>query len=168
LNHAAAQRLKQFEAFVMSSTERELRQLRDDFSGKRKVYVELKTSNDAVRETLAEIRLEHDSIADLIDTAIAQNERRRAAIVKALTDDTDLAPDCPALAAATNLAGAVAKEIEARIGSLRDSGAEAQRKTMAAELRELDARVMRLLAHRGLLTGGLEGGLSAKCPGRVP
>ena len=142
LDHAAVHRLKQFEEFVASAIERELRQLRDDFGRKRNVFTSLTTSTEAITETLAELRLEHESAADLVDAAIAQNEKRRVAVVKALVDNTDVASDCPPLAVSVKDAQGVAQEIDARIKSLRDSGAEAKRKVMAAELRELDARAV--------------------------
>jgi hypothetical protein len=142
LEHAAAHRLKQFQEFVMSTTERELHQLRESFARQRSAFSELKTSPDAVTETLAEIHLDHEAVADQIGAAIAQNEKRRVAVVSALGNNTDLAADCPALAVAAKDAEGVAQDIDARIKSLQDSGAEAKRKAIAAELRELDARVL--------------------------
>lgn len=142
LEHAAAHRLKQFQEFVMSTTERELRQLRDDYSQKRTAFASLKTSTAAITETLAEICLEHESAAGMISAAIAQNEERRAAVVAALGNNTELRSDCPPIAPAAKYAEGVGQDIDARIKTLRDSGAETKRKVMAAELRELDARVL--------------------------
>ena len=44
LDHAAAHRLKQFEEFITSTTERELRQLREDFARRRNAFNSLKTT----------------------------------------------------------------------------------------------------------------------------
>ena len=74
LEHAAAHRLKQFETFVASTTERELRRIRENFARLRKAFVELKTATEAVEETLKEIRIEHEAIADAIASALAANE----------------------------------------------------------------------------------------------
>ena len=142
LEHAAAHRLKQFQEFVISTTERELRQLRENFARQRNAFSELKTSTGAVTETLAEIRLDHEAVADQIGAAIAQNEKRRLAVVAALGNNTDLAVDCPALAVAAKDAEGIAQDIDARIKSLQDPGAEAKRRAIAADLRELDARVL--------------------------
>jgi hypothetical protein len=142
LEHAAARRLKQFQEFVMSTTERELRQLREEFTRCRNAISALTVKTDAIAETLAEMRLEHEGVADRIDAAIARNEKRRAAVVAAIGNNTDLAADCPALSIASKYAESVAQDIDARIKSLRDPEAAAKRKAMETELRELNARVL--------------------------
>ena len=142
LDHAAADRLRQFEAFVASKTEQELRQLREEFGRRRNAFVSLKTSTDAVEETLRELRLEHESTAEVVSAAIAQNEQRRAEIIAALAEDRDLSADCPALASGSGQAQSVATEIEARINSLRESRAADARKKMNDEAQELRARVL--------------------------
>lgn len=142
LDHAAAHRLRQFEEFVTSKTEQELRQLREEFGRRRNAFVSLKTTTDAVEETLRELRLEHESTAEAVSAAIAQNEKRRAAIVAALAEDKDLGADCPAPVSASAQAQTVATEIEARIKSLRESGAADARKKMNDEAQELRARVL--------------------------
>jgi energy-coupling factor transporter ATP-binding protein EcfA2 len=142
LDHAAAHRLKKFEEFVTSTTERELRQLRENFARRRNTFASFKTSSEAVAETIKELRLEHDAAAEAIDTAIERNEKRRAGVSSALADDKELAADFPALASVSPNAQAIAEEIEARIKSLRAGGTDDARKKMTAELRELQARVL--------------------------
>ena len=142
LGHEAAHRLKQFEDFVASTTERELRQLREDFSRRRKTLADLETSPDAVGETLRELRLEHEAKVDAISTALAQNDKRRAGLVAALTEDKDLPPAFAALAAASEQAQSIATEIEARIKSLRAPEAAATLKKLTDEAQELRARVL--------------------------
>ena len=142
LDHAAVHRLRQFEEFITSATERELRQLREDFVRRRNAFASVKTTTDAVAETIRELRLEHDSKAEIISSAIAQNENRRAAVVAGLTEDKDLGEDCPALASAWKQAQSIVIEIEARIKSLLESGAAAARKNMTDEALELRARTL--------------------------
>jgi energy-coupling factor transporter ATP-binding protein EcfA2 len=142
LDHAAAHRLKKFEEFVTSTTEKELLQCREEYGRRRGAFSGLKVSTDTVNETLAELHLEHEAAAQFITTAIGQNERRRSAVVAALTDNTDLGADCPELASASADVEAIARDIEARIKSLRYAGAEGKRKAMESELREFDGRVM--------------------------
>src|SRR5690606_8820830 len=76
LDHEAVHRLRKFEEFVTSTTERELRQLRENFAGRRNAFSLLKTSTEAVAETLKELRLEHEAVAETISNAIEQNEKR--------------------------------------------------------------------------------------------
>ncbi len=98
LDHAAAHRLKQFEAFVVSTTERELRQLRETFAQLRNGFTDLRTTSEAIDETLKEIRIENEALANAVTAALATNENRRKAVVLALSEDKDLATDCPGLA----------------------------------------------------------------------
>jgi energy-coupling factor transporter ATP-binding protein EcfA2 len=85
--------------------------------------------------------LEHDSKAEAISAAIAQNEKRRAAVATALAEDKDLSQDYPALAPASGEAQSVAAEIDARIKSLRESANTEARKKLTDEAQELRARV---------------------------
>jgi energy-coupling factor transporter ATP-binding protein EcfA2 len=140
LDHAAAHRLKQFEDFIASTTEKELRQLRDDFTHRRNAFTSLKTTTDAVQEAINELRLEHESKAEAISAAVAQNEKRRAAVATALTEDKDLPQNRPALALALGEAQTVAAEIDARIKSLRESANTETRKKLTDEAQELRAR----------------------------
>jgi energy-coupling factor transporter ATP-binding protein EcfA2 len=141
LDHAAAHRLRQFEDFIASSTEKELRQIRGDFALRRNAITSLKTTTDTVQEAIKELRLEHDSKAEIISIAIAQNEKRRAAVTSALADDKDLAEDCPALASTSGEAQSVAVEIDARSKSLREGANTEMRKKLVDEAQELRARI---------------------------
>jgi ABC-type dipeptide/oligopeptide/nickel transport system ATPase subunit len=142
LDDAATHRLKQFEEFFTSTTEKELRQIREDFSRRRNAFTALKTSTDAVEEAIKEVRLEHDAKAEIISTAIAKNEKRRAMVASALTKDGDLPQDCSALASLSDEVQAIAAEIEARIKSMRESANAETRKKLAYEEQELRARAV--------------------------
>ena len=140
LDHAAAHRLRQFEAFVASTTERELREAREEFARLRKGFVVLKVMNEAIEETIKEIRIEHEAAADAISTGLATNEKRRKAIVEALTSDKQLAADCPALVPVTGDAEALAEQLEERIKALRDNSHDEEKIRMTMEAQELRAR----------------------------
>ena len=140
LDHAVGHRLRQFEAFVASTTERELRQGRETFTRLRELFTDLKTTTEAIDETLKEIRIEHEAVADAITAALAKNENRRKAIVLALTEDKDLATDYSDLAFVSCEADALAEQIEARVKTLRTSATDETRKRMTAEMQELRAR----------------------------
>lgn len=155
IEHAAAHRLKQFEAFVASTTERELQRIRENFARLRKAFVELRTTTEAVEETLKEIRIEHEAISDAIATALAANEGRRTTIVAALTDDKDLAADSPVLVSVVRETEALAGEVEARIKTLRTSATDETRKRMTAEAQELRARKL-LATHQQTVLDDIE------------
>jgi len=155
LEHAAAQRLKQFEAFVASTSERELQQMRESFSRRRKGFTELRTTTEAVEETLKEIRIEHEAVADIIAAALAANESRREAVVAALADNTDLAAGSPGFISVASHAEALVGEVEARIKTLRTSATDETRKRMTAEAQELRARKL-LATHQQTVLNDIE------------
>ena len=140
LDTVAGQRLKQFEAFVASTTERELKQARETFIRLRKNFKELRTTTEAIDETLKEIRIEHEAVADTIANAIASNEKRRKAIVLALTEDKDLAPDCPALVPVKKEVTELLEQLNGRIKTLGTNATEEKREEMAKEAQELRSR----------------------------
>jgi len=141
-DHAAAHRLKQFEEFVVSTTEQELRQIREDFARRRSAFASLKTTTDTVDETIKELRLEHEAKADAISSAIAQNEDRRAILAAIFTEDLALPDDTPALAAVVGHAQSIASEIDGRIKALRQANVADERKRLTDEAQELRARAM--------------------------
>lgn len=155
LNHTAAHRLKQFEDFVASTVERELRQFRDTFTRRRKAFADLKTTTEAADETLKEIRIENEAAADAISTALASNEKRRAAVLLALTEDKDLTADCTALVSVTAEAEDLSAQINERVKTLRTSANDQTRKTMTSEAQELRARKL-LAAHRQTVLDDIE------------
>jgi hypothetical protein len=140
LDHAAQHRLQQFEAFVASTTERELREVRETFERLRKSFTHLNTTTEATDEALKEIRIEHQAVADAVTAALATNEGRRKAVLSALAEERDLAADCPASAAAAREADALAEQISERLKTLRTSATDETRKRMNAEAQELRAR----------------------------
>lgn len=155
LDHAAIHRLQQFEGFVVSTVEHELRQIRDTFTRRRNAFVELNTTTEAVDETLKEIRIEHEVVADSINAALASNEKRRAAVVAALTEDKDLAADCGAPVSVAARAEGLSAEIDERIKTLRTNANDQTRKNMIAEAQELRARRL-LAAHQQTVLDDIE------------
>jgi energy-coupling factor transporter ATP-binding protein EcfA2 len=141
LDNAAAHRLRHFEEFVVSTTEKELRQIRDEFVRKRSVFANLKTTTEAVEATLKELRLDYEAKSETIRFAIAQNERRRSNIVNALVENTELSEDTPALVWSSAQAQAIVAEIDARLKSLREAAGADLVMKMTAEVKELRARV---------------------------
>ena len=155
LDQVASHRLKQFEAFVASTTERELRQVRESSSRLRKSFTDLKIASEAVTETLKETRIEHEALADAITAALDANERRRQAVVVALTEDKDLAADCPDLVSVSREADVLAGQIDERIKTLRTSATDDTRKRMTAEAQELRARKL-LATHQKIVLDDIE------------
>jgi energy-coupling factor transporter ATP-binding protein EcfA2 len=140
LDHAAGRRLEQFEAFVVSTTERELRNIRDTFEQQRKLFVDLHLTTEAVEATLKDLRIDHEGTAEQIEAALVSNEARRTAVVTALSENKDLAPECPALLSVIHDAEGLASQIAERVRTLQKSADVETRKKMAAEAQEFRAR----------------------------
>jgi hypothetical protein len=81
----------------------------------RKAFAELKTTTEAVDETLKELRIDHEALADAISAALRSNEKRHAAVLAALEDDKDLPEDCAALVPVWALADVLARQLDDRI-----------------------------------------------------
>lgn len=142
LDHDAGERLRRFEAFVASTTERELRQARDTMVLLQRGFSELKVSTEAVNEAIKEIRIEHEDVANTVTKAIIINDSRREAVVLALTENKDLEGDYPMLAAVAHEVNALAGQIAERIQTLRTNATDETMKRLAAEAQELRARKM--------------------------
>jgi energy-coupling factor transporter ATP-binding protein EcfA2 len=155
LDHEASHRLKQFEAFVASTTERELRETRETLARLRKTFIDLKTTNEATDETLKEVRIEHEAVADAIVAALAANENRRKAVANALISDTDLNANCPTLVPVAREAEALEEQLEERVKTLHGRSADETKKRMTAETQELRARKL-LAQHQELVLNEIE------------
>lgn len=154
LDHAANHRLKQFEAFVASTTERELRDIREKFSRLRKAFADLKTTNEGIEETIKEIGLEHEALGVAVSAALAANEKRRVAVVSALSADADFALG-PALVSVSSEVNGLAEQLEERIKALQNSTNDQTKKNMTAEAQELRARKA-LAKHEQLVLNEIE------------
>ncbi|MEJ2612661.1 MAG: AAA family ATPase [Candidatus Thiodiazotropha sp.] len=155
IDHAAAHRLKQFQAFVASTTERELREIRQNYSQLKKRFDECQTKNEATEETIKEIRIEDEAIADAVSSALDINESRRVNVVSALTENRDLSPECPKLLTISANVEVLAVQVEERIKTLSSSAKEEERKRMTSEVQELRARKL-LAEHEQLVLNEVE------------
>ena len=155
LDHAARHRLQKFEEFVASTTERELRQARATLAQHRKTFTDLNVETETVDETLKEIRIEHEDVSDTIEVALATAEECRKAVVLALSEDRDLAGDCPALMSVAVAADALLDQTAERVKTLRTSATTETRNRMTAEARELRARKL-LSQHEQIVLDEIE------------
>jgi energy-coupling factor transporter ATP-binding protein EcfA2 len=155
LDHDAAHRLRQFEMFVTSTTERELLQAFESFDRQRKAFAELKVTTEAVDEAIKEMRIEHEAAADAIASSLAVHESRRQAVAQALSTNAELPPDFRSLASVEHYAEATEKQLEERLKTLRgNTGTEVKRR-LTAEAQELRSRVL-LAQHEQVVLSEIE------------
>lgn len=140
LGDEASARLTHFEAFVVSSLERELKQLRDSYSRSKAVFVDLKLVPESAEEALKDLSLEHEDLVAGLRAAMGSNEARRLAVVEALAQDSELDANCPDLLTLSSQTQELAAQIDTRIAALRqDNHAEAIKRT-ETQVREMRAR----------------------------
>lgn len=155
LDHAARHRLEAFEAFVASAAERELRGARAVLDERQRTFTDLEVVPRSVKETLAEIRIEHEALAQAIAAALAAAENRRNAIGLALREDCDVADDCPDLMPIAIDVDSLASQLEERAAALRGRADLEMQKRMAEEAQELRARKV-LAQHEAIVVAEIE------------
>jgi energy-coupling factor transporter ATP-binding protein EcfA2 len=155
LDHPAIHRFQQFQAFAVSKTEAELRQLRESYAQRQKVINDLKLTTEAVEEALKEIGLDHEPIAAEIHAAMAANEQRRAALAACLAGDGVLPLALADVVLTAVKATALAEQLEGRIKTLRAAVNKEAQKKMLAEAQELRAR-KHLAVHADVILNEIE------------
>ena len=155
LDHAARHRLEAFEAFVVSATERGLRDARAALDERQRTFTDLEVVPRSAKETLAEIRIEHEPFAQTIAAALAAAENRRTAVGLALRENRDLAEDCPDLVSIATDVDALATQLAERVAALRDRADPEMQKRMAEEAQELRARKV-LAEHEAIVLAEIE------------
>ena len=139
IGDAAGLRLKKFEAFVVSTIERELRDARERFTHLRRALTDLTVATDTAEETTEEIRIENEDLAHAIAGAVATNEKRKNTIALALTSG-EPTPECPAVLCVSDQVDALVEQLEKRIRTLRTTAKDENKKRMGTEVLELRAR----------------------------
>lgn len=140
IDHEAVRRLKQFQDFIASSTEREFRELREKYIKAKREFAEFQTQNKAIQDTIKEIRIEDESFANAVSNALDSNESRHAKIVTALNENKDISSDCPELVLISSEVAVLAVQLEERIKNLNNSTKDEEKKRMTAEVQEFRAR----------------------------
>ena len=155
LDHAARHRLEAFEAFVVSAAERELRGARAALDDRQRTFTDLEVVPRSVKETLVEIRIEHEPFAQAIAAALAAAENRRTAIGLALREDRDLPEDCPDFMPIATDVDSLANQLAERAAALRGRADPEMQKRMAEEAQELRARKV-LAEHEAIVLAEIE------------
>ena len=155
LDDDARQRFQRFEEFVASTTEQELRQSRETVAQIQRNFTNLKVLTESVRETIEDVRIDHEAESGTVTTALAAAEERRLGVVLALSEDRDLAEDCPVLQSVQATVHSLLLQIRARVETLRASAVDEKRKLLSAEAGELRARKV-LAQHLELVLDEIE------------
>ena len=90
LESDTTRRLTRFEEFVTSAAERDVRAARDAYELPLGDLENLTVSNNGTEETLRDLRIEDEYLAEAVEKTLSLAEQRRTAIVEALANGTDL------------------------------------------------------------------------------
>ena len=118
LHADAIARLKKFETFIVSVAEKNFREARDKYSGLYKGLDELKVQTDTIDETVRELRIESESLADEVDAALAAAETRRVTVVSELKLKSEMPDDLPAFLSVGEKIEQLAKQLDLRVSRI--------------------------------------------------
>ena len=108
-----------------------------------------------MKETLAEIPIEHEALSETIVAALEAAENRRRAIDLALREDRELDEDCPDLKPVAADIDALATQLSERAVALQANANPESQKNMIEEAQELRARKV-LAQHEGIVLDEIE------------
>ncbi len=155
IGQGAAERLKTFEDFVLSITEKEFRKARACYDEHYEALIDLQIATGAAEEAIKEIRIERDSLADEIEAALSAAETRRCAIIVALDAGQGAPSDPPAHNSTVGKVEALAQQLDKRVTSLKEMASGQQKGTIETELQQLKAR-QTLAKHEALVLEDIE------------
>lgn len=133
-------RLKQFEMFVVSASEKDFRAARREFRVLYKGLKEFMVIDDHTQESVNELRIEAEDLADNIETCLKAADARCADATKALDKEQGMPSDLPEYISMKDKVDALVKQLDQRIQELNKQAGQGEQKKIIAELQELKAR----------------------------
>ncbi len=131
--------LKRFEEFVTSIFEKEARTSRDAFERLHRNLGNLTVSSGRTEETLTDLRIEDEALADSVGHTLSLAGQRHAEILETLANGKRLSElaDLPFNAKDVEM---LADQLAVRAEGLSEGTSESQKEALTAELKELKAR----------------------------
>lgn len=137
----AAERFRQFEAFVQSNLQQEVDRAASTLRKLRSALELLDVSDDTTLNRLGELRIEEETLAAQIESAFKRAAERQEKAMTALRKDGEVPKNLPPY---DNLASQVRKEVrslqERGNSLLKEEGSATRIGELSGELRELEAR----------------------------
>ena len=139
LESDTTRRLTRFEEFVTSAAEREVRAARDAYELLLGDLEKLIVSINGTEETLSDLRIEDEYLAEAVEKTLSLADQRRTAIIEALANGTDPGElaDLPSNSKEVEI---LADQLTVRAEGHRKGTSESQKVALVAELEELKAR----------------------------
>ena len=148
-------RIRQFEAFVTSPGERDFRTARNALDCLRRDLDNLVVSDSGTEETLRELRIEDESLAEEVKNTLLLAAQRRTAIIEALANGNTHPGEVTELPSNTKKVETLANHLAVRAEGLKKGTSARHKEALAAELEELRAR-QTLGRHEGAVLAEIE------------
>ena len=139
LEPETTKQLQRFEEFVTSIAEKEVRLARDAFERLHRNLGNLTISSGRTEETLTDLRIEDEALADSVGSALSLAAQRHAEILEALANGKHLG-ELADLPFNTKDVEMLADQLAVRAEGLREGTSGNQKDALMAELKELKAR----------------------------
>jgi len=136
----AITRLKQFETFVKSIAEAELKIAKDKYLRLLHDLEEFKITNDATNAAIKEIHIDDEEMADAVNNTLTNAEIRRSKIVDSLRKLQILPSDLPDYASISDTIQKLIEQTKLRVQGLQKQADPSQKEKISNEVTELKAR----------------------------
>ena len=140
LNQDAVERLKQFEMFVMSAAESELRTAKDRYLRLFQGLEELKVASNETETAIKEIRIEDENLADKVKNTLIAVDSRHLKVLDLLRLSQELPPDLPDYVSITDSIQKLTEQTHNRVQGLKKQTDAGQKEKITKEVIELKAR----------------------------
>ena len=139
LDQVATGRLNRFEEFATSVAEKEARAASDVYEGHFRNIEALILLDDGVDESIEELRIEDENLAEAVYYTLTLAVERRRSIIEALANGNYFgeAADVPSR---THQVVTLADQLAVRARGLSEGTSDSQKEALATELEELNAR----------------------------
>ena len=139
LDQVTTGRLIRFEEFATSAAEREVRAASHVYEGLYRNIEDLILSDDGMDETINELRIEDENLAEAVDYTLSLAVERRTAIIETLANCKYFG-EMAELPSKTNQVVTLADQLAVWADGLREGTSDSQKEALATELEELKAR----------------------------
>ena len=136
-----AKRMKQFEDFIISTSEREFQAAKQAYRNIVTSLNDLTVTDSNVEQDLEELQIADESLATKVSNILSTAEQNRVRLITALENDSNK-PNTIELVSAIQEVESVAKQCSARSEALRQGLSDSEKQELISELNELTARVV--------------------------
>ena len=140
LKSEAVKRLKQFETFVKSAAESELRKVKDKYLRLCHGLEKLEVLSNTTETTINEIRIDDEELANEVSATLINMEVRRAKISESLQQLQALSPDLPGYVSVTDKIEKLVEQTHQRVKELQKHSDPDQKGKISNEVMELKSR----------------------------